>query len=573
VSTVLRVFRYLRRYPGWAAGTLGCALLSTALVIVFPKVTQVIVDEVSAGRGERIWPLVGWALLAFIARDLLNSVRIICNNTFEQKVIFDLRSDLYSHIQRLPLRWFDNRATGDLMTRVMEDVNAVERVLIDGIEQGAVAVLQIVIVAGMLFTYHPSLAWWSFTPIPLLAGGALAYTFTAKLRYRGQRKASSAMNSMLHDNLAGIRQIKTYVREEEQHARFNEASSQLQKATLVVMRVWAVYNPSMSLLASLGLVVVVAFGAQAVLRHEMSVGDLTSFLLLTGFLYDPISRLHQLNQILQAGRAAGERVFEILDEPVECDENAKAPLSLAAIKGEVEFRSVGFRYRSEIPVLNEINLHASPGETVALVGETGAGKSTLVQMLIRFYENDAGVVLLDGIPIHEFSRARLRDAVGLVTQESFLFNGTLRENLLFGKPNASPEEIRLVLETANVDAFIARLPEGLDTLVGERGVKLSVGEKQRISIARMLLKDPPVLILDEATASVDTETERQIQQALERLMQRRTCFVIAHRLSTVQNADQILVLDRGAIVERGRHAELIALNGIYTKLCRNSELR
>lgn len=573
MSTVLRVFRYLRRYPGWAAGTLGCALLSTALVIVFPKVTQIIVDEVSAGRGERIWPLVGWALLAFVARDLLNSLRIICNNTFEQKVIFDLRSDLYSHIQRLPLRWFDNRATGDLMTRVMEDVNAVERVLIDGIEQGAVAVLQIIIVAGMLFTYHPALAWWSFTPIPFLAGGALAYTFTAKLRYRGQRKASSAMNSMLHDNLAGIRQIKTYAREEEQHARFNDASSQLQKATLVVMRVWAVYNPSMALLASLGLVVVVAFGAQAVLKHEMSVGDLTSFLLLTGFLYDPISRLHQLNQILQAGRAAGERVFEILDEPVECDQNGKASLSNAAIKGEVEFRGVGFRYRSEIPVLNDINLHASPGETVALVGETGAGKSTVVQMLIRFYENDSGVVLLDGIPIREFPRAKLRDAVGLVTQESFLFNGTLRENLLFGKPNATPEEIRLVLETANADAFISRLPEGLDTLVGERGVKLSVGEKQRIAIARMLLKDPPVLILDEATASVDTETERQIQQALERLMQRRTCFVIAHRLSTVHNADQILVLDRGAIVERGRHAELIALNGIYTKLCRNSELR
>ena len=333
MSTVLRVFRYLRRYPGWAAGTLGCALLSTALVLVFPKVTQIIVDEVSAGRGERIWPLVGWALLAFVARDLLNSLRIICNNTFEQKVIFDLRSDLYSHIQRLPLRWFDNRATGDLMTRVMEDVNAVERVLIDGIEQGAVAVLQIIIVAGMLFSYHPALAWWSFTPIPLLAGGALAYTFTAKLRYRGQRKASSAMNSMLHDNLAGIRQIKTYVREEEQHARFNEASSQLQKATLVVMRVWAVYNPSMALLASLGLVVVVAFGAQAVLKHEMSVGDLTSFLLLTGFLYDPISKLHQLNQILQAGRAAGERVFEILDEPVECDENGNPSLSTATIKG------------------------------------------------------------------------------------------------------------------------------------------------------------------------------------------------------------------------------------------------
>ncbi len=572
MSTVLRVFRYLRRYPGWAAGTLGCALLSTGLVIVFPKVTQVIVDEVSAGRGERIWGLVGWALLAFIARDLLNTLRIICNNTFEQKVIFDLRSDLYSHIQRLPLRWFDNRATGDLMTRVMEDVNAVERVLIDGIEQGAVAVLQIIIVATMLFAYHPSLAWWSLTPVPLLAGGALAYTLTAKLRYRGQRKASSAMNAMLHDNLAGIRQIKTYVREEEQHARFNEASSQLQKATLVVMRVWAVYNPSMSLLASAGMVIVIAFGAQAVLKHEMSVGDLTSFLLLTGFLYEPISRLHQLNQILQAGRAAGERVFEILDEPTEPDVHATATPP-SPIRGEVEFRHTGFCYRTEIPVLLDINLHASLGETVALVGETGAGKSTLVQMLIRFYEYDSGEVFLDGVPVREFPRTALRDAVGLVTQESFLFNGTLRENLLFGKPAATPAELRGVLETANAAAFIDRLPEGLDTLVGERGVKLSVGEKQRIAIARMLLKDPPVLILDEATASVDTETERQIQQALERLMQKRTCFVIAHRLSTVRNADQILVLDRGRIVERGRHAELLELNGIYARLCRNSELR
>lgn len=573
MSTVLRVFRYLLRYPGWAAGTLGCALLSTGLVIVFPKVTQLIVDEISAGRGERVWPLVGGALAAFVARDLLNTLRIICNNTFEQKVIFDLRSDLYSHIQRLPLRWFDNRATGDLMTRVMEDVNAVERVLIDGIEQGAVAVLQIGVVAAMLFAYHPALAWWTFTPIPLLAGGALAYTLTAKLRYRGQRKASSAMNAMLHDNLAGIRQIKTYVREEEQHARFNEASRQLQKATLVVMRVWAVYNPSMSLFASAGLLIVVAFGAQAVLKHEMSVGDLTSFLLLTGFLYEPIGRLHQLNQILQAGRAAGERVFEILDEPAEMGAPALEKEVPSRVKGEVEFQKVGFCYRPGIPVLNDISLHAIPGQTVALVGETGAGKSTLVQMLIRFYEYDSGVILLDQIPIQDFPRSCLRDSVGLVTQESFLFNGTLRENLLFGKPDATPEEIVSVLATSNALSFVERLPEGLDTVVGERGVKLSVGEKQRISIARMLLKDPPVLVLDEATASVDTETERQIQQALERLMQKRTCFVIAHRLSTVRNADQILVLDRGQIVERGRHFDLIELDGIYAKLCRNSELR
>jgi ABC-type multidrug transport system fused ATPase/permease subunit len=562
----------LRRYPGYAAGTIGCALLSTALVIVFPKVTQLIIDEIRAGRGERIWSLVGWAVAAFIARDALNALRIILNNTFEQKVIFDLRSDLYRHIQLLPLRWFDNRATGDVMTRVMEDVNSVERVLIDGVEQGSVAVLQVFIVTGMLFSYHAALTCWALTPVPLLAGGALAYTLTAKLRYRGQRKASSAMNSLLHDNLAGIRQIKTYVREDEQLARFNDASRLLQRATLVVMRVWAVYNPSMSFLASLGVTLVIAFGAQAVLRGEMSVGDLTGFLLLTGFLYEPIGRLHQLNQILQAGRAAGERVFEILDEPAEPADTLQSNLILP-LKGDVRFQNVSFSYRPEIPVLDDITLHAQAGQTLALVGETGAGKSTLVQLLIRFYEFTQGEVLLDGQPLRQLPRAALRQAVGLVTQESFLFNGTLRENLLLGKSSASEAELFAALEAANAAAFVNRLPEQLDTLVGERGVKLSVGEKQRVAIARMLLKDPPILILDEATASVDTETERQIQQALERLMQHRTCFVIAHRLSTVRHADQILVLERGRIVERGVHASLLELNGIYAKLCRNSDLR
>jgi len=562
----------LRRYPGYAAGTIGCALLSTALVIVFPKVTQLIIDEIRAGRGERIWSLVGWAVAAFIARDALNAIRIILNNTFEQKVIFDLRSDLYRHIQLLPLRWFDNRSTGDVMTRVMEDVNSVERVLIDGVEQGSVAVLQVFIVTGMLFSYHAALTCWALTPVPLLAGGALAYTLTAKLRYRGQRKASSAMNSLLHDNLAGIRQIKTYVLEDEQLARFNETSLLLQRATLVVMRVWAVYNPSMSFLASLGVTLVIAFGAQAVLRGEMSVGDLTGFLLLTGFLYEPIGRLHQLNQILQAGRAAGERVFEILDEPAEPSDTLQSNLILP-LKGEVRFQNVSFSYRPEIPVLDDITLHAQAGQTLALVGETGAGKSTLVQLLIRFYEFTEGEVLLDGQPLRQLPRAALRQAVGLVTQESFLFNGTLRENLLLGKSSANEAELFAALEAANAAAFVNRLPERLDTLVGERGVKLSVGEKQRVAIARMLLKDPPILILDEATASVDTETERQIQQALERLMQHRTCFVIAHRLSTVRHADQILVLERGRIVERGVHASLLELNGIYAKLCRNSDLR
>ncbi|MEP6699564.1 MAG: ABC transporter transmembrane domain-containing protein, partial [Verrucomicrobiota bacterium] len=318
MKIVWRVFAYLKRYPWMAAGTLACAILSTLMVVVFPVVTKRVIDEVLyQHHAERLGPLVLIAALAFAIQHGLNSVRIILNNTFEQKVIFDLRSDLYSHIQMLPLRWFDNRATGDLMTRILEDVNSVERMLIDGVEQGVVAVLQLVIVLAMMFYVSTSLALVGLAPMPFLAGGALWYTLTAHRRYRVQRRASSAMNSLLHDNLAGIRQIKSFVREREEHKRFNSVSEQLRHATLLVMRVWALYHPSMYLIGSLGIVLVVWVGARAVLNGAMQVGDLIAFLMLTGFLYEPINKLHQLNQLVQAGRADGERVFEIVDEPIE----------------------------------------------------------------------------------------------------------------------------------------------------------------------------------------------------------------------------------------------------------------
>jgi ABC-type multidrug transport system fused ATPase/permease subunit len=292
--------------------------------------------------------------------------------------------------------------------------------------------------------------------------------------------------------------------------------------------------------------------------------------MLVQFLYNPLGRLHQLNQLFQAGRAAGERVFEIMDEEPEPGEAGDDDLAGEPVLGEVEFRNVSFSYDAAVPVLRGIRLHAQPGETVALVGQTGAGKSTLVNLLTRFYEYDTGEILIDGRSLRDFSKNVLRNAVGMVTQESFLFNGTIRENLRLGKPGATGAEMMAVLEAANAREFVDRMPKGLDTIVGERGVKLSVGEKQRVSIARALLKDPPILVLDEATASVDTATERLIQDALDRLMERRTSFVIAHRLSTVRHADQILVMDHGRIVERGRHAELLALNGIYSRLCANS---
>src|SRR5256714_9214025 len=325
------------------------------------------------------------------------------------------------------------------------------------------------------------------------------------------------MNSLLHDNLSGIRQIKSFVRESEEHRRFNSVSDQLRHATLVVMRVWALYHPSMILIGSLGIVLTVWVGARIVLSDGMQVGDFVAFLMLTGFLYEPINKLHQLNQLVQAGRAAGERVFEIIDEPIEPGWEREKPA--VPVTGDVRFDDVGFSYGKEgAPALQHITFHARPGETIALVGTTGAGKSTLVNLLTRFYEYDAGEILIDQKSIREFGMRRLREVIGVVTQESFLFNGSIRDNLLMGRPDASDAEILAAAEAANARGFTVWLPKGLESVVGERGVKLSVGEKQRLSIARALLKDPPILILDEATASVDTTTERLIQEAPRNLM-------------------------------------------------------
>lgn len=593
-EVVRRVGVYLRPYKLMVLGTVGCAVLSLAFGFVYPKLTRVIIDDIiQKGHYNWLTPAALGLLGAFLFRELFNSLRIRINNSLEQNVIFDMRRDVYARLQRLPVAWFDQRASGDLMTRIIEDVNNVERLLIDGVEQGTVAVLSIAGALEFMSMASGTLTLVSLIPVPFLVGGALWYTLTAHKRYRVQREASSAMNALLMDNLQGIRQIKAFGRQLHEDERFAQRADDLREGSLVVMRAWAYYGPAMQFFGALGIGIVLWFGGLQVIHHKMDVGQLVAFMFYAGmFFYDPIGRLHGLNQILQSARAAAARVFDILDMAEERSD--RQGILQMPVCGDIVYENISFSYAQEerrpparreganpasiagsetgAPVekhvLQNISLHAVPGEMIALVGPTGAGKSTLVNLLPAFYETTAGRILIDGQDIKNISLGSLREHISVVSQEAFLFNGTVRENILYGRLNATEEELIAASRAANCHDFIAKLPNGYDSRVGERGVKLSVGEKQRVSIARALLKNSPILILDEATASVDTATEKLIQEALERLMANRTSFVIAHRLSTIRNADQILVLRHGQIVERGTHDELFAINGLYARLAR-----
>ena len=566
----MRVLKRLAGYlgPYWRrlSATSALILLYTGLNLLPPLFQRAIVDQVIGQRD--LSRLAGWVigLIGVHAlAELVNFGDQYLRHTLGEQFILDLRVRLYDHLQRLSLSFFERTSTGELMSRVSNDVNALEQFVTHGVILTVVDFLRLLGASVVLLILDWRLALVVLATIPVIAIGLRRFNQRSRPIYRRVRDRLGDINARLQDDLAGIRVVQAFGQEDAELERFHRVSERYYHERVRAIRTWSTFFPALDFVSALGGAVMLGVGAYMVVAGQMSLGTLVAFLSYIHSFYDPIRRLTEVDNTFQQAIAAGERIFELMDEKPEI-QDAPDAVELDHIQGEVVFEDVHFHYGDGDEVLHDIDFRIAPGEVVALVGPSGAGKTSIANLLCRFYDPAHGRILIDGHDLRKIRLRSLRRHIAVVLQDTFLFNGTVRENLIYGKPDATEEEMIAAAQTAYAHEFIMNLPHGYDTEIGERGVKLSGGQRQRLALARAILTNPRILILDEATSSVDAEAEYLIQQALEEALKGRTALVIAHRLSTIRNADKIIALENGRIREIGHHRELLSRGGLYSQL-------
>ncbi|MGB3768663.1 MAG: ABC transporter ATP-binding protein [Phormidesmis sp.] len=572
-----RLLAYGRRYRGkaWLAGL--CSVLNTVFDLAPPALIGLAIDIVV---DQQTSVLARWGITdlrsQFVVLSALTFVVWILESAFQyayellwrnlsQSMEHDLRIDAYRHVQSLEMAYFEERSTGDLMSMLNDDINQLERFLDSGANQLIQMIATVLIIGTTFFVLAPSLAWMAIVPMPFIVWGAIAFQKYLAPRYMEVRERAGSINSRLANNLTGISTIKSFTSEAYELGQLSRESDAYRVSNRRAIRLSAAFLPLIRIIILIGFTGILFYGGLAAVDGRLEPGTYTVLVFLTQRLLWPLTRLGETLDQYQRAMASTQRVMNLLDTPVAIRPGDVA-LPATQVSGEIVFDNVTFGYQDRLPVLKNLSLRLPAGKTTAIVGATGSGKSTLVKLLLRFYEVNSGYITLDGLDLQSLDLKDLRRAIGLVSQDVFLFHGTVAENIAYGSFKATEREIVNAAKVAEAHDFIAGLPQGYETVVGERGQKLSGGQRQRLAIARALLKNPPILILDEATSAVDNETEAAIQKSLERITQERTVVAIAHRLSTVRNAHRIYVMDQGELVEGGTHEELIEKDGIYAGL-------
>lgn len=570
MKNLIRLVKYAKPY--WHLLIIsGMSLLAiTALNLLGPWLIRNLVailtgdfNEMSMGA---IWKIAIILAASYLIKILFKFLNGYLSHKAAWNLVADMRVLIYDHLQKLSLRFYQDKQTGQLMSRATNDTATFEMLIAHAVPDLLANILIVIGVTIVLFFMNAYLALLTLIPIPFLIIGSLIFTKKVRPNFSAAQRDLADLNATLQDNISGMKEIQIFNQQPREKNRIQKSANSYASSILNALKLSAIFHPTVEAISSIGTVIVVAFGGWLALQHNLSVPDIIGFLLYLNLFYQPISALARVTEDLQQAMAGADRVFEVLDTEPDIKDKPEAENILDS-KGEISFRDVSFNYISSVPVLQNISFTAEPGKMVALVGPTGVGKTTVISLIARFYEPVSGSILLDGKDIKDITLSSLRNQISIVLQDIFLFNGSVAENIAYGSKAATLEEIVNAAKAARAHEFICEMPEGYDTVIGERGVKLSGGQKQRLSIARAVLRNTPILIFDEATAAVDVETEAKIQQAIQELAVSRTIIVVAHRLSTVKRADNILVIQDGKVVESGNHLELLTYNGVYKQLC------